>query len=161
MKIGRKRHGFNRRGHSHRCRHGCGNVSQNLRNGNPIQQAFALGQIGGQDAPGLRVFLHLGERIWAKLLFTALNEIFHMRVILRFEFDSRAVAIDGADIYDGPDPGHDSSETESERSEAKLHDSLALIAGVKIMSAKKTDKRAGTDKVAPVFWFGVGSRFEV
>src|SRR5258708_762477 len=84
-----------------------------------------------------------------------------MRVILRFEFDSRAVAIDGADIYDGPDPGDDSSETESERSEAKLHDSFALVAGVKIMSAEKTKQRAENDKGAAVFWVGVRLKIEV
>ena len=84
-----------------------------------------------------------------------------MRVILGFEFDSRAVAIDGADIYDGPDPTHDSGETQTESGEAKLHYGLALVSRIKIVRAKETEKRAENDKRAAILCVRVRLKIEI
>jgi len=74
-----------------------------------------LGQIGGQDASGLRVFL-IRREYTAKLLFTAWKRnipiicfLFPHLLHLTPRCRDRLVA----DIYDGPGPRYDSSETET------------------------------------------------
>jgi len=106
--------------------------------------------------PGLRVFLHLGRKAYMGQTFVhRVERNIHMRVILRFEFDSpRPVAIDGADIYDGPDPGHGFQRNRKVNAvrQSCMEQALALVAGgKKIMSAKKTEQRAENDKGAAVF----------
>jgi len=69
--------------------------------------------------------------------------------------------IDGADVNDRPNPGHESAETQGEGGKTKLAHGFAFVAGVKIMRAEKTEQRAEDDEGAAIFRVGIGIDIEI